>query len=322
MNKNRQMEIFFPGLTGKDIRQIINLNLIEDESDLLILAFLLTWRCQLTTLMDDVLDKREIQQTDSQKFLAREFSSNKHVRKVFAAISVSRTLNFEFKNLNILPSDEERLEYLDEIITSLVNNPPPRGAKTLTAGSINSANLNFHRYGIMAELTGNCQSKPIFDPRSIIKGGIISTIDSQGFFNIFIKCYEKLLDTTDSYPDPDELVETIMDSIVLPESRIFNDSIDLGSKSNLAPIESIFELERTKPEPQIDIVLETDETSPFLLNALEQSKSYNKSFNQRGKSTPSKEIIKKKPKKTEKKSSQKEPSPKRKIKRINKSDEK
>lgn len=281
MVKQKPMELFFPGITGKDIRRIYELKL-QNSQGIFLLAFCLAWRSQLTVILDELLEKSEIQQMESQKFIAKIISTNILIKKHFAAIAITRTLNFEFEELSKLSTDKERSEYLLKIINTLAENSPPRGVKKLPPGNITKQTLEKHRYGIMAQQIGLCQSKPIYDPRSIIKGGAISNIDIESFLNLFNTTINKLIGENINEED----IETIRDNIDLPKPPIFNDAIGIGSSSNKAPLEAKLEFERTKPISPIDLELEEGEKSPFLINAKEQSDSYNLTLKDRGLQKP------------------------------------
>jgi hypothetical protein len=82
----------------------------------------------------------------------------------------------------------------------LASTKPPRGVKVLTNSQITETTLSSHRLGIMAQLFGLWQSKPLYDPSLVVKAIPPSTVDSTTLLALIQTLWKELIGEEGTQP--------------------------------------------------------------------------------------------------------------------------
>jgi hypothetical protein len=287
-------KLFIPGITGADLKDF-SLISNNSESGLYYVSFIVVWRAQMAANLSTTLSPAEIQSLSSMRYAAKKLSSIKKIRMLAATVAINRSIAFDLPALKSLGSNKERFDYLNSQALELVNGKPPRGIKILSPSQINDSNLINHRFAIMAKLFGLWQSKPIYDPASILKGGAIASVDSATVIQCF-NTTSKLMLGDDAYIADESNLKylnislfpkaTAHDETGTPthwssdESEIteFNDGVNLTRTNNILPIEEGLTMVRKIPQPFEMVSLPPEQVQDPLLNrAMEQGKLFTRS---------------------------------------------
>lgn len=296
---NKNVSFFYPKIVGKDL---IDYSELTNNAiyGLWILGVLLVWRAQLSSTLSSLLKPTEIQQLETSKFTAKQISTNVDIRYLLASIAVNRTLAYELKSLQNLKEKEERYNYLSNLVQELVTGTPPRGVKILSPSQINSTNLLSHRYAIMAALIGTWQSKPIYDPNSILKGSS-TTLDLGSFYTVFTEVAKKILgEDHSSIPNNLEKAISILNKSIFgetDETMVITDGINFCNQENKLPLEIQLKFTRPIPTQILSEQVDPSETDKLIIRAAEaQSEAMSdlkrKSVKTSSKKTPDKETSK------------------------------
>ena len=311
------VQIIFPGLVSSDFA-LLKVKITELEiQGLVILSYVLALKAQISACCSNTLSTKEIQMLDTQKYLAKVIANNHAVRSFISKIVIQRTIGWEAARLktlslplediegpiipnqpdispNLIDTAEKRIEvHLSNEADLLAEQSPPRGATILPIGQVNASNLKYHRYGIMAQITGFFQSKSVFEPHTIIKGATIYTVDMelvhQALHNTLLSLGlldDSLTLTLDQFTN--HLKEFVKDENL--KSKVFYDDAFFGGKNNLLPLEE--PLEYTRPIPTKGIILEIPEGSnPILKMAIEASNLRNQEIQRKEKAKPASKLI-------------------------------
>lgn len=202
--------LFIPGVSAKDLIDYESYSSTLDcEGDavrgLPLLSIILIWRCQYNSILTNAkYDPKDIAQLDTTRFLSKAIAKNKDILTLAATVALNRSLWVEATALAAM-NDDEVTSHLSGIVTELVTCSPPRGAKELRQSQIHPDNVQFHRWGTIASLIGSWQSKSLFAPSEVIKGGSISMIDFPTAINMYAQLGGKLVDQ--------KTIDTFFDSI-------------------------------------------------------------------------------------------------------------
>jgi hypothetical protein len=302
-------KIIIPGITKKDLIDYNEIFLGDNPCiSLSTLCFLLAWRAQISSNLNGLLTSQEIQQLESMRWIAKQLSTNIQVKNLAALIAITRTLGFEAAHLASLQV-EERMPYLRKLTMELALTRPPRGVKMLSNSQITNENLIKHRLGIMAQLYGLWQSKPLYDPNLVVRGTLPAQLDIDTFCALINNLWIEMLGT-DNLPTFEQIIElrdyipirhystgeedvNIYQPLLEADGRIynlqegenlveqptiFNDGISI-SKLNLFILEAIFLYDKVsfiqRPLPSTIDPVETPsgDTDPLLSRAVSSNQS-------------------------------------------------
>jgi hypothetical protein len=261
-------KVILPGVDGSDFKFMKSF--IENWFiSFFTLIFVILWRVQLVTSLSDIKDKKAIQALPSARENARLIAS--HGKVIAAQIALSRTMGYEAKTLSDL-APEEREPHCRTIVSDLAANPAPRGSKILQQGQINAETIKSHRYGIMASLIGQWQSKPLFEPLSVLIGIPATSITITDVLDISQDLVAKVNPPAYDGPELDQniLLPLVKETIVLSQETPFNDGIYISS-SNILPLETVLNFTRSNPSPVELASPKEGEKDPLLLAAMRQN---------------------------------------------------
>jgi len=299
---NINKKFIIPGVAKRDFSSWKESN-AERTALIETTVFLIAWRAQISATLSGQITTSEIQQLPTMRFIARQLSTNYQCKRLAATIAINRTLGFEAQELLSLATTK-RPAYLQELVNTLALTKPPRGVKVLTNSQITETTLVTHRLGIMAQLYGLWQSKPLYDPTTVIKAFPASTVDPETLLELIQTLWKELIGTeaaqpTDAsfslvkeyiptsghIPPGEDAGEFILSSEGRRANGIasefhtltFNDGIVINS-SNLFLLEEhlnngeIPGLIRPIPKPLEAIELPEDDQDPLLQLAIESNK--------------------------------------------------
>jgi hypothetical protein len=258
------MKFFIPGITGKDLAQA---SIFTDlERPLIVTIFYLLWKVQLSTITKDTMDAKAIQQMESQKYLSKQLATNKGCKILLSAVALSRSLGIELPTISKL-SEKDIQKHLSVIHHKLVESPPPRGSKILSYNNLTPSNVETHRYGIMASISGLWQSKPVFDPKSILQGINAVLLDIESAHAITIQLFKDLEIPLNPVYESLETYTNLIIELISFEEIIFMDGIQISDKANRTPIEQKLNVTRTIPTTYDPIIIPSTETNKILIAA-------------------------------------------------------
>ena len=273
-------KIFIPGISGSDLKLLDQLltNVFQNIS---IIIFLVAWRAQLASTLSSLLNTAEIQQLESSKLISRMiFSLGKPLA---AAISVVRTLGYEAVALKEKATPAERQSYLVSIVENLVENDAPTGSAILKPAQLNPETITKHRYGIMSSIIGKWQSKPIFEPGSVISGMPPGTVNLEDVFGIGKEFFQTIFPSKASEWPTFEIFKTQIVELItgaLGGTTTFNDGVYISS-SNILPLEEELGLTRSAPTNYSSVELDPEENDDLLKTAVTQLNTLATSSNKR-----------------------------------------
>lgn len=269
--------------------------------ELLFITLLMAHRAQVSIACASVIPKDQVLQLESLKWNAKLLANHKQCKMFLAKIAVAETLAHEKENLAGL-SVEESSKYLNQVAERLANEAKPKNARVIPPAAINPNNLNAHRHGKVAQYIGLAQAKPVFEPNKFISGISIANLDPKGLLGLFEELSVKLNITppndgplapsTENKIPENGLILYIHELLGIQEGQIhvtFDDAINLGSESNLLPLETLFGAERpishlsNKNKTELS---ETDKSNPFLVAAVQQENVIIESIQKKTNATP------------------------------------
>lgn len=279
--------LYFP-FFNKDIIQIAD-KISSVYESLIILATLLAHRAQASASLASLLTKEKILQLASMKWNAKQIANNPKLRLLYALVAISETISFEFKNIKDM-GQAESANYLLEQAEKLATEPKPKNSRIIPAGALNEENINLHRHGKMAQYIGLLQSRPIYEPNTILKGVAVSNLQPSQLIPIILETLEKMeiqpisedslwTKTIKESPEGNSLPEfnalmALTKAYITTEKVTFDDTIGIGTTKNLLPIEIIMEVSRPIGDPiNAPELTEAQQENIFLTVAVKQQQT-------------------------------------------------
>lgn len=292
------MNIFIPILDKQTLMVMEQMSPCFDQ--LLLLSFFMAHRSQISMATLGILNKEQLMQLDSSKWSAKQLANHPLLKNFYAKIAIAKTISFEMEVILKMTPEESKL-HINSLVESM-SDPAFRQPKTgriISPASLNKDNISAHRHGLVAQMVGIVQAKPIFEPSSIVKNVSISNLSFITFWEMHSIMVQALsvnpVDSTFAQEDGSIPVQPSNEYMKLWLCKqlgwydenmtmdnmpkfTFNDTVILGNENNLLPLEEVLHVERPFGSVEIknpEILTEDQMKNPFLVLAAEQQQQQN-----------------------------------------------